>query len=195
MLLFKLAKNNNKAIAKSYGKYYAHPVVTQTYGLTELAQHMSSHNTPFSPGAVKGILTDMVVCIKELVMQNIAVKIDDLAIFSIGIRPKLGANTEKEFSVANNINGLRLRARATGKLSNGKLDLEKQLKNAANLLGDDSDDTDKGSTKGDTDKGGTTTPSQGGNTDTGGSTPSKDDSSSDSKGDNTGGDDSGDIKY
>lgn len=159
-LLYKLVKNNNSLIKDSYGKYYARPVVTQTIGITELAEHLASHNTPFSAGAVRGILTDMVLCIKELVMQNIAVKIDNLCIFSIGIRPKAGADTEKGFSVAKNVEGLRLRARATGIFANEKLDLNTTLKNAASLLGDDDDkkggdsDNGGGSGEGGTDAGG-----------------------------------------
>ena len=68
-------------------------------------------------GAIKGMITDMVSCIKELTLQGIAVKIDDLAIFSIGIRNKEGAASEKEFTIAKNIDGFRLRARGTGEFS------------------------------------------------------------------------------
>ena len=54
MILIKLAKNKNKTIKEACGKYYARPVVTETIGIDELAEHMSSHNTPFSKGAIKG---------------------------------------------------------------------------------------------------------------------------------------------
>ena len=92
MILIKLVKNKNKTIKEAYGKYYARPVVTETIGIDKLAEHMASHNTPFSKGAIKGLLTDMVSCVKELVLQNKAVKIDNLAIFSIGIINKIGEN-------------------------------------------------------------------------------------------------------
>lgn len=91
MILIKLVKNKNKTIKEAYGKYYARPVVTETIGIDKLAEHMASHNTPFSKGAIKGLLTDMVSCVKELVLQNKAVKIDNLAIFSIGIINKNGS--------------------------------------------------------------------------------------------------------
>ena len=123
MILIKLAKNKNKTIKEAYGKYYARPVVTETIGIDELAEHMASHNTPFSKGAIKGLLTDMVSCVKELVLQNKAVKIDNLAIFSIGIINKMGAASIKEWSLAKFVEGYRLRARATGKLSNTQLSL------------------------------------------------------------------------
>ena len=114
MILLNLYKNKNKKMPEAYGKYYARPAITQTIGIDGLSEHMSSHNTPFSPGAVKGMLTDMVSCVRELVLQGIAVKIPDLAIFSIGIKNKEGAASEKEFSITKNIAGLKLRARGTG---------------------------------------------------------------------------------
>ena len=141
MILYKLVKNNNKKFPGTYGKYYARPAVTATISIDQLAEHMSSHNTPFSAGAVRGILTDMVKCIKELVLQGFAVKIDDLAIFSIGLKTKKGADSEDDFSVAKNIEGVRLRARATGNLTSNKLDIQASLKNASNLLAEDSGKT------------------------------------------------------
>ena len=77
MILYTLKKYVNEKLSAAYGKFFAYPVVTQTYGLDELAEHMSSHNTPFSKGAIKGMLTDMVSCVRELVLQGIAVKIPD----------------------------------------------------------------------------------------------------------------------
>ena len=136
MLLYVLKLNQNAKMPKAYGKYYAYPVITQTVGIDGLAEHMASHNTPFSKGAIKGMITDMVSCIKELTLQGIAVKIDDLAIFSIGIRNKEGAASEKEFTIAKNIDGFRLRARGTGEFSAKTINLEATLKKASALLGD-----------------------------------------------------------
>lgn len=173
MILFNVKKNKNEKMPNAYGKYYAYPVVTQTIGIDGLADHMSSHNTPFSPGAVKGMLTDMVICIRELALQGIAVKIDNLAIFSIGIKNKLGADSEKDFSVAKNIEGVKLRARATGELVADRLNLDATLKKATAIAGTDGSTSDDGG-------GGDDTPSGGDSTDT----PSGGD---DSKGDSTSG--------
>ena len=168
MILFKLSKNKNPKIQKAYGKYYARPVVTQTIDLNALAEHMTEHNTGFSPGATKGLLTDMVKCIKELVLQGFAVKIDDLAIFSIGLKTKKGADSEDDFSVAKNIDGVRLRARATGNLTSSKLDIQASLKNAANLLVEDSSKTTTPSgPDGDGSGSGTNDPSKGDSSQTG----------------------------
>jgi len=163
MILYNVKKNKNEKMPNAYGKYYAYPVVTQTIGIDGLANHMSSHNTPFSPGAIKGMLTDMVICVKELTLQGIAVKIDNLAIFSIGIKNKVGADTEKDFSISKNIEGVKLRARATGELMSDKLKLDATLKKATSLAGDASSDASS-----DTGDDSPTTPS-GGGSGTGGS--------------------------
>ena len=166
MILLNLYKNKNKKMPEAYGKYYARPAITQTIGIDGLSEHMSSHNTPFSPGAVKGMLTDMVICIRELCLQGIAVKIDNLAIFSIGIKHKEGANSEKEFTVEKNVEGVRLRARATGELVSDKLKLDATLKKASSLTGDAGDDSPTtpsgGDNKGDAGSTTPTTPSGGG---------------------------------
>ena len=52
------------------------------------------------------MLKDMVNCIKELLMDGKNVKIDDLGIFSVGIRSK-GAVTPEDFSTQGNIIGVR----------------------------------------------------------------------------------------
>ena len=116
MIQYVLKKNINEKMPNAYGKFFAYPVITQTYDIDQLVDHMASHNTPFSRGAIKGMITDMVACIRELVLQGIAVKIADLAILSIGIKNKAGAASEKEFTIAKNIEGLKIRARGTGDL-------------------------------------------------------------------------------
>lgn len=121
MIRITLYQNNNKN-SEAYEKWYPRVVAEETIGLDELAEHMASHNTPFSKGAIKGILTDAVVCTKELLLLGKNVKFPDLAIFSIGLKVKCGADTKDDFTVAKNILGLKLRARATGELSSANLD-------------------------------------------------------------------------
>ena len=117
------------------GAFYAFPVITETVDLDGLAEHMANHNTPYSKGAIKGVLTDMVSCIRELVLQGIAVKIPDLAIFSIGIKNKNGADKEEDFDVNYNIEGVKLRARGTGEFSSQQINLAATLKKANGMLG------------------------------------------------------------
>ena len=166
MILYTLKKYVNEKLSAAYGKFFAYPVVTQTYGLDELAEHMESHNTPFCE--FKGMLTDMVSCVRELVLQGIAVKISDLAIFSIGIKNKEGAASEKEFSITKNIAGLKLRARGTGEFKANSLNLDASLKKATAVTGEVIPPDDGKDNTGDTTQGGGT--NQGGDsTQTGGS--------------------------
>ncbi len=128
MIQYQLKQNQNEKLPAVYSKWYAYPVIRQTLDLLALAEHMASHNTPFSVGTIYGLLTDMVKCIKEQCQEGNAVKIDNLAIFSLGIVNKQGADSEKDFSVIKNIAGVRLRARATGLLTSAKLTRSVNLK-------------------------------------------------------------------
>ena len=119
------------------GLWYARPVIEETFNIETLAKHMANHNTPYSAGVIKGVLADMISCIKELILDGKNVKLDDLAIFSVGIVSKKGATSVAEFSLANNVKGLKLRARATGELSNAQINLEGQLKEAYQYSVDD----------------------------------------------------------
>jgi len=130
MILYVLKQNKNRK-SPAFGKYFAYPVIEETVTLDGLAEHMSSHNTPYSKGAIKGMLTDMVSCIKELLLEGKNVKIADLAIFSLGIKNNGGAVSEDVFTVSKNIKGVKLRARATGELITKSLNLEATLKKAS----------------------------------------------------------------
>ena len=122
MIQIVLYQNTNQRIAEAYGKWFPRVANTETVALEELAEHMAAHNTPFSKGAILGMLTDFVGCTKELLLLGKNVKIPDLAIFSLGLKVKSGAASKEEFSVAKNIAGLKLRARATGELTTANLD-------------------------------------------------------------------------
>lgn len=128
MIEYDLKKNNNVKNEKAYGKYYAKPHVSETVDLEALAEQMHTYNSPFSAGTIQGILTDAVVHIKELLLAGKNVKLDNLAIFYIGIKNKEGAATKEDFSVLKNILGVRMRARATGDLRSVNLNLEANLK-------------------------------------------------------------------
>ena len=124
-----ILKQFKNAKSSVNNRWFAHPVAEETVGLEGLSKHMASHNSPFSQGVIKGLLTDMIDCIKELLLEGKNVKIDDLAIFSLGIKNrKGGAETEEDFTVAKHIQGVKLRARATGELITKSLNLEATLR-------------------------------------------------------------------
>ena len=121
MIRIKLYQNKNKN-NNGFEKWYPRVAPEETIGIDELSAHMASHNTPFSKGAIKGILTDAIACTKELLLEGKNVKYPDLAIFSIGLKVKAGAESKEEFSVSKNIKGLKLRSRATGELISSNLE-------------------------------------------------------------------------
>ena len=133
-----ILKQNQNNTSSAYQKYYAYPVVEQTMNLNDLARHMSEHDSGFSEAMIVGVLKAMVRCIKQMLLEGTNVKIDDLAIFSCGIRNAEGAASEDDFTVAKNIKGVKLRARATGSLSNTNLNLAATIKKASALLGNGS---------------------------------------------------------
>ena len=132
MIRYLLRQNMNE-MSSAFGKYYAYPVVEETMDLQALAAHMEEHNTGFSEAMCVGVMKAMVKCIKEMLLAGKNVKIDNLAIFSVGIRNKQGAVSPEMFTVANNIDGVKLRARATGTLSNANLNLAASLKRAVSF--------------------------------------------------------------
>lgn len=167
MIKYVLKQNKNKK-SPAYGKWYAYPVVEETIDLADLAKHMEEHNTGFSEAMCLGMMTAMVKCIKEQLLAGKNVKIDNLAIFSVGIRNKEGAKTEADFNVANNISGVKLRARATGTLSNTNLNSDVSVRKANSVVG-----TSTSSTSGTTPSGDSTL--TGGGSNSGGSSSDSDD--------------------
>ncbi len=123
MSVFYRKYQNKNPHGSSYGKWFARAVtIGKTVNVDELAKHMSEHNTPYSKGAIKGVLTDMIGCIRELMLEGKAVKFDGLAIFSAGIKTKKkGAPTSEEFSTTKHIDSVYMRARATGEFTRAEL--------------------------------------------------------------------------
>ena len=119
-IFYRKYQNQSKNTA-AYGKWYGRAVTLgKTVELDDLAKHMAEHNTPYSTGAIKGVLTDMVSCIRELVLEGKSVKLPDLAIFSVGVQ-STAAETSEAFTTQKNIKSVYMRARATGGFTRDEL--------------------------------------------------------------------------
>lgn len=135
MIRYILKQNKNEA-SSAFGKWYAYPVVEETMDLAALARHMEEHNSGFSEAMCMGVLKAMVRCIKEQVLAGKNVKIDDLAIFSVGIRNAQGGAPSREaFAATDHIAGVKFRARATGELRNSNLNLVASVRKATTVVG------------------------------------------------------------
>ena len=121
MSIFYRLYQDNRKNSQHKGYWYGRSTVMgKTVELEELAEHMAAHNTPYSEGVIKGVLTDMVNCIRELVLEGKAVKIPNLCIFSAGISTK-ASETVKDFTVAGNVKSVYLRSRTTGKFTRDEI--------------------------------------------------------------------------
>ena len=118
-LRINLYKNNNMN-SENYGNYYGRVEAGKVMALEELAQHMSDHNTPYSQGVIKGVLTDMVKCIRELVLDGYGVKLDNLAIFKPAISSD-GVASPKDYDLNTNVKAVRLLCQTTGNMRRGNL--------------------------------------------------------------------------
>ena len=127
---------NMNTESKNYGMYYVRKEPKQVMDLTALAEHMAEHNTPFSKGTIKGILTDMVSCIRELTLNGNTVKIANLAIFKASVqsnpcsryavmRATIGSKSVKvggqTVETGNAVKSMKLLAQATGAYSKAEL--------------------------------------------------------------------------
>lgn len=113
-----------RTTAKNKGYYYAYADNDEPMGVDALAAHMAAHNCPYTKGVIKGVLADMVGCIRELALNGRPVKIDDLAIFSAQVENEGGWPTLQDVDLTlgqGNLKALRLSARATGDFTRAEL--------------------------------------------------------------------------
>lgn len=60
---------------------YATAQSDETLNLDDLAEHMSAHNSIYSRGVVKGVLTDLVSCLTHLIKDNKRVQLGEIGTF------------------------------------------------------------------------------------------------------------------
>ena len=103
----------------------------------------------------------MIGCIRELMLEGKAVKLEGLAIFSAGIKTKKnGAPTSADFSTTKHIDSVYMRARATGEFTRQELtkagNVTELPKNFTDYHEDDDEPQNGGSNGGNTGSGSTT---------------------------------------
>lgn len=81
---------------KAYGTAQVHEVLN----LDKFCAHIADHNSPFSKGAIKGILTDAVACLREQMLAGNKVSLGDLGSFYPELQTE-GAVTTEDFTSDN----------------------------------------------------------------------------------------------
>lgn len=125
---YKIYKSNANNGTKD--KYYGRVTYNEMYDLPKLAAHMASHNTSFSRGQILAILTDIVKCMRELLIDSKKVRLDNLGIFHVSIRSK-GAKTLEDFTASENILGLHFRCLGVGESSRDNFQRQARVREAS----------------------------------------------------------------
>lgn len=94
------AKPGTKKAQIRETKAYGAAQVDEILDLDDFCQHVADHNSPFSKGTIKGVLTDSVACLREQMLAGNKVKLGDLGDFHVELNTE-GAVTTDDFSVGN----------------------------------------------------------------------------------------------
>ena len=78
-------------------KAYAKNQVREVWSLDKFCKHIASHNSGYSRGLVKAVLTDMCDCMVEQLLNGNKIQLGSLGVFSLSISCS-GAPSVKEFS-------------------------------------------------------------------------------------------------
>ncbi len=103
MIKYKKYQNKNER-STVFGKWFARSV-HELMEFDEFIEHMANHHCVFSEGTIRGVLIEMQICLRELLLEGKAVRMDDLGIFALGVACKKGGAAKSEDFTASMING------------------------------------------------------------------------------------------
>lgn len=106
MIKFKKYQNKNEE-SKAFGKWYGR-AVHELVEFDEFINHMANHHCVFSEGVIRGVLIEMELCLRELLLEGKAVRMDDLGIFALSIANKSGGAAQASDYTADLITGVRM---------------------------------------------------------------------------------------
>ncbi len=105
MIRYSLVTRQNTPSNSSGGrKVYAQAQYTNVMSLNQLSEHISEHNSKFNRADIQGVLTSLVDCIYELLLEGKRIRLGDMGTFYVSIK-STGADSIEEF-YAENITGL-----------------------------------------------------------------------------------------
>lgn len=134
MIKYKKYQNKNEQI-KGYGKWFGR-AVHELMSFDEFIEHMANHHCVFSEGTIRGVLIEMEICLRELLLDGRAVRLDDLGIFSLGITTRKGGADKAEDYTASMIDGVSMRLYLGKRFRARNLFKEAKFKEADKYIGD-----------------------------------------------------------
>ncbi|MBR5051794.1 MAG: DNA-binding protein, partial [Bacteroidaceae bacterium] len=106
---------------KAYGTAQVHEILS----FDDFCEHIAQHNSPFSKGAIQGVLTDAVSCLREQMLSGNKVKLGDLGDFYVELQTE-GAVTTEDFT-SDNIKEVNVRWLPSRSFKNLRQDAEFNL--------------------------------------------------------------------
>ncbi|MBP3518399.1 MAG: DNA-binding protein [Parabacteroides sp.] len=116
-------------------KWYGRAAQDGTVGFEDFITHMSEHNSPYSRGVIHGVLTDMLDCLKEMVLNGKSVRFGDIGLFSLGMASE-PADTRDDWTAAK-VKGVHLIVRNTKTWSNAELRKKVTFRELASYVGEE----------------------------------------------------------
>ena len=133
-------------------KWYATAVSDRVMSFDDFVTHIADHNSPYSRGTVQGVVTDMLDCLQECILDGKSVRLSDLGLFSIGMTSK--AEDSKADVSAQSIQGVHLIVRNTKNWSNSELKKKCKIEEYDTYASSTGTDSTSGSDGSDTDTSG-----------------------------------------
>ena len=104
-VFYRLNQDKSKNTMRS-GKWYARAVSTSVINTRQLAEIMQ-RNCTVKRSDILAVIDELVETMRDQLQDSKRIKLDGFGSFKIGVR-SIGAATAKEFSVSENIKGMRV---------------------------------------------------------------------------------------
>jgi len=101
-LNYSLVQRSNPTDPTAAKRVYAQSQYESIIELDEFAKHIADHGSVYTRDIVQGVITKMVDCMKELLIDGKRIKLGELGTFQLSLT-STGAKTADEFSFANNV--------------------------------------------------------------------------------------------
>ena len=96
---YSVAMLQNQMRPEESPKAYANLQLTGVVDINEMAEHIAHHNSVFSKGTIVGILTELSVCMRELILQGYKVELCEIGTFAPTIKSE-GAESKEKFNAS-----------------------------------------------------------------------------------------------
>lgn len=171
--MIRYKKYQNKTTGSSVcGRWFGR-AVHEIIEFDEFITHMANHHCVYSEGTLRGVLIEMEICLRELLLEGKAVRMDELGIFALSIVNKKGGAEKAEDYTPSMISNVRMNLFLGRRFRAKNLYRDARFKEADKYVGDGNYyENDPEAENGATEANGDNHPSTGGNTSGGNTTPS-----------------------